>query len=80
MSFFGKLFGGPRQDDDSYARAMIVSQDLLARMRESSKSSDPARAVMADLWHQRHNVPFLTTVVEAVQEAKSGIEQRSTDR
>lgn len=79
-SILGRLFGYRPVEDDTYARAIAVSSDLLARMRAASRSSDPARAVMADLWYQRHNVPFLTTVHEAVQEAKSPLEQKPEDR
>lgn len=75
-SLLGRLFKPRPESDDSYARAMNVSGDLLARMRETSQSTDAARAVMADIWAQNHNVPFMTTVVETVQEMKSGIEQK----
>ena len=60
--------------DLAYAEVMQESDDLLKRMRETSNSTDAARAVMADIWSQNHNVPFLTTVYESVQEAKSGPE------
>lgn len=75
-SILGRLFGRRPAPDDSYARAMIISGDLLTRMREASESTDAARAVMADVWAQNNNVPFLTTVYEAAQEAKSSIEQK----
>lgn len=58
-----------------YQRAMQVSGELLERMRNYSNGNDPARAVMADVWAQNHNIPFLTTVHEAVQEAKAPLEQ-----
>lgn len=63
-----------------YRKAMAVSEDLLTRMREASRSTDAARAVMADIWLQNHNVPFLTTVYESVQEAKSPTSQRPEDQ
>lgn len=63
-----------------YQQAMAVSDDLLERMREASQSTDAARALMADLWHQKHNMPFLTTVYESVQEAKSPTSQRPEDQ
>ena len=59
------------EGDSRYREAMMTSGDLLARMRESSTSTDPARAVMADIWAQHNNIPFMTTVYEAVQEMKS---------
>jgi hypothetical protein len=62
--------------DAAYREAMKVSGDLIRRMRETSNSTDAARAIMADIWHQNHNIPFLTTVYEAVQEAKSGEDQK----
>lgn len=64
----------------SYDRAMEASDDLLTKMREASGSTDVARAVMADLWHQRNNVPFMATMVEAVAEMKAPLEQRPTDQ
>lgn len=66
--------------DVAYARAIALSDELLQHMREASISNDPVRAVMADIWAQHHNVPFMTSVIETVQEAKAGIEQRSEDQ
>lgn len=84
-SLLGKIFGGrseapaPIRGDMAYAMAMVESDDLLKRLRESSRSTDAARAVMSDIWAQNRNIPFLTTVTESVQEAKSPLEQRSDD-
>ena len=66
--------------DMAYKKAVAVSEDVIQRMREASNSNDPARAVMADLWHQRHNVPFMATVVEAIEEMKSPVRQSPYDR
>jgi hypothetical protein len=76
MSLLDRLFArrSSGASEITYRRAMGVSKDLLNRMREASQSKDAARAVMADVWAQAHNVPFMTTVYEAVQEAKSGPE------
>lgn len=63
-----------------YRKAMAVSDELLARMREASQSTDAVRGIMADIWHQNHNVPFVTTVFESVQEAKSATNQRPEDQ
>lgn len=82
MSLIGRLLGrsAERSDvDDRYARAMTLTDEVTTRMREAAASTDVARAVMADIWSQNHNVPFLTTVVEAVQEMKSGLEQKPSD-
>ena len=66
--------------DIAYEQAMGVSDDLIQRMRETSSSKDAARAVMADVWAQSHKIPFMTTVIETVQEMKSGIVQSPTDK
>ena len=58
--------------DIAYDRAMKASSDLLVRIRESGREMDVARSVMADIWSQAENTPFMTTVYEAVQEAKTG--------
>lgn len=73
-SILGRIFGRKPESrgDGAYREAMRVSGDLLRRMGEHSASTDAARAVMADVWAQHRNIPFLTTVYEAVQEAKSG--------
>lgn len=55
----------------AYATAMSESSDLLRRMDEASRSPDAARAVMANIWRQRNNIPFMTTVHEAVAEVNS---------
>jgi len=70
------LFGTTRPSEQAYVTAINESSDLLRRMREHSRSTDAARAVMADVWAQNHNIPFMTTVYEAVQEAKSGIQEK----
>jgi len=35
--------------------------------------------MIVDLWAHRHNVPFMTTVVEAVEEMKSPLKQSPAD-
>ena len=54
-----------------YNQAMGESGDLIKRMREHSISTDAARAVMADIWAQHRNIPFMTSVYETVQEMKA---------
>lgn len=84
-SLLGRLFGehpvmarAPMRGDLAYANAMSKSDELLTRMRES-RSDDAAVAVMADIWAQRRNIPFLTTIVETTQELKAPIAQRPDD-
>lgn len=50
---------------------MQISDDLISNMREASKSKDVFRSMMADIWAQHHNIPFMATVYEAVREMKS---------
>jgi hypothetical protein len=82
MRLLERIFGckRPVRADIAYATAMRVSDDFIRRMQEMSGSKDAARAVMADIWAQNHNVPFITTIVETVEEMKSGIYQRPSDR
>ncbi len=56
---------------EAATKAMKISDDLVQRMREHSASDDPARALLADIWSQRYNVPFMTTMYESAQEMKS---------
>jgi hypothetical protein len=74
--FIARMFGvkSETRGDGAYYEAMRVSGELLKRMGDASISTDAARALMADVWAQKRNIPFLTTVYEAVQEAKSGID------
>jgi hypothetical protein len=55
----------------AYAAAMDESGDLLNQMREFSTSTDAVRGVIATLWLQRHNIPLVATVHEAVTEMKT---------
>ncbi len=63
-----------RRGDDAYARAMSTSADLIEKLRKLNGTTEVARQVMSDVWDHRQNVPFLTTVYQAVQEGKSGID------
>ena len=73
MSLLRRIFGAhqPPRSDMAFGAAMNTSDDLISRMRESSGSKDAVRAIMADIWAQHHNIPFMTTVYEAVQEMKA---------
>lgn len=66
--------------DFKFDRAMAESEDLLARMAEARKSANPIQALTTALWRHRNNVAFMTTVVEAVEEAKAPIAQRADDQ
>ncbi len=79
MNLFGRLLGRGREPsaaDGRYLHAMSLTEEVTVKMRETAASNDPVRALMADLWAQHHNVPFMTTVYEAVQEMKSATDQR----
>lgn len=62
--------------DVAYERAMRESSDLIHRIKEAGREVDVARSLTADIWSQADNIPFLTTVYQAVQEAKTGPEIR----
>ena len=72
MSLLASLFFPRRREPSelAYQRAMGASADLIRRMRESPKSNDAARSIVADVWDHHHNTPFLTSVYETVQEMK----------
>jgi hypothetical protein len=79
VDFVRRIFGSSASHPDAFDRAMTVSGELLMKMQNYSRSTDAPRAIMADVWAHNHNIPFITTVLESVQEAKSGIEQKPTD-
>ncbi len=74
MTFLTRLFA-PRPETTSGSaaakEALAVSSDLIRQMQERSQSSDAVRALLADIWAQRHNVPYVTTVFEANREMKA---------
>lgn len=76
MTFLGQLFSRRVANGSGSAvaqEALAVSGDLIKQMQERSQSNDAARAVMADIWAQRHNIPYVTTVYEANQEMQAAI-------
>lgn len=76
MRFLRRVFGLRGRSDArnaAFHRAMQASDDLIDRMRAASRSNDPIRAIMADLWAQRGNVPYVTTVFEATQEMNAPV-------
>lgn len=50
---------------------MAESDDLIEHMRQASQSKDAVRSVMADIWQQHHNIPFMVSVFETVREMKA---------
>lgn len=66
----------PMEGDFAFAQAMEDSDDFLKKLREKSDLTKTARAIMADVLAQAHNMPFITTIYEAVQEMKSGTDQK----
>jgi hypothetical protein len=83
-SILGRIFGAkppraieaPAAADAAYVAAMRESDDLLAKMRAAYGSTDPVRQAMADIWAQHHNIPFMTTIHETVQEMNAPLKQK----
>lgn len=84
-SILGRMFNSnrarsietaPPAEESAYAVAVRESDDLLAKMRAAYSSTDPVRQAMADIWAQRHNIPFQTTITEAVQEMNAPLYQQ----
>ena len=55
---------------DRADKAIKIADELTDTMRRYKSGNDPVEALIIDLRRHRKNVPFLTTVYEAVQEAK----------
>ena len=82
MTFLDRLFGARhscKHGSETAKHALAISSDLIKQMQERSQSHDAARAVMADIWAQRHNIPYLTTVYEANEEMQSGMGRNATN-
>jgi hypothetical protein len=72
MSIFGNLFARQQSPGDAaFNKAMRANTELISHMREASQSKDAVRGLLADIWAQHHNIPFMTTVYQAVQEMNS---------
>jgi hypothetical protein len=67
MHFLGLAPARPAMADAAYQAAMRESGDLLDRMR--GRSSEPVDAVICEVWRRREDLPFLSEVFEAAQEA-----------
>lgn len=77
----GRLFQRvPANGHDRYEAAMSASEDLIRKMRAAGSSIEAVRAVITDIWQRGHNVPFVTSIFETVQELKSGTDQNPHDR
>lgn len=61
----------PSTATPKFEAALRESDDLIRRFKEAADDPHPIRAMMADLWMQRHNVPFMATVYEAQREVQS---------
>jgi len=71
---FSRYFTVRRQRPRSTTNSdllMLASDDLIQRMRSSSASGDPVRGIMSNLWEQKHNIPYITTMYEANAEMQS---------
>ena len=64
MRFLGWLPRRQEPSDAAYHEAVRISDDLIQHMRQSSIAGDLVGTLMAN----RHNIPFLTSVYETVQE------------
>lgn len=65
-----------RNSDIPYYRAVAATNDVMARMASSPRTTDAARAIMSDIWAQAHNVPFMTTLYETTQEMNAPLKQK----
>jgi len=64
-----RIFCRPRvRGPDAYDRAMQATGELIERFEEASRSPDPIRAMFADMWLERHNIPYATTMFQSHQE------------
>lgn len=71
MRIFGNLFvRQPSPGDRAFSKAVRANTELISHMRQASQSTDAVRALMADIWSQHHNIPFMTTIFETVREMK----------
>jgi hypothetical protein len=78
MTFFDRLralFSSPSTSEstENFRAAIRVSKDLIDQMRKDQDSRNPVTALMADIWMQRHNMPYMTTIYEAVQEVETAV-------
>lgn len=55
---------------DKYSRAISMADEVTELMRERSKSADPFKAVLADLFFQAHDTALIADAFEASQESR----------
>ena len=82
MRLLRRIFGdqAPSAGTTAYESAMRRSDDLIVKMERASRSKDVFPAIMADIWLQRHNIPFMTTVYESVREMKAATTDQMPER
>lgn len=70
----------PTAADAAFDHAMSESDSLITKMRECSDDrKNPIRALMADIWAQNHNIPYIATVYESVQEMNAAVAYKPSD-
>lgn len=71
MNIFGNLFDRRQSPGDvAFNKATRANTELISHMREASGSKDAVRALMADIWFQHHNIPYMTAVYQTAREMK----------
>jgi hypothetical protein len=55
---------------DRADKAIRIADELTNAMRHYRSSNDAVESLIIDLRRHRRNIPFITTVYEAIQEAK----------
>lgn len=55
---------------DKADEAISLADELTAQMRERTASPDPIRALLADMYLQRHDVALVADAFEAAQESR----------
>lgn len=82
MAFINRILGREQRSSGSNAaeKALSVSDDLINRMRDASASKDPVRALLADIWAQRQNVPYIITMYESNREMKDATQYSDSNR
>lgn len=69
------ILPAPSRGVAAYNRAMAESGALIQKMQNASSSSDPLRAIFADMWLERNNVPYATSMYETHQEMITPLRQ-----
>lgn len=59
----------------AFDRAMKTSGELIERFEEAARSDDPIRAMFADMWLERNNAHYVTSIYETHQEMISPLRQ-----